>query len=950
MTRFNFVVSGASLLLATSPLLAQKAAPPQSDARLPMDSAVVVGKLPNGLRYYIRRNTNPTDRAELRLVVNAGSVLEDDNQRGLAHFVEHMAFNGTTHFKKNELIHYLESLGMRFGADLNATTNYDETIYELSIPTDSASLRTGLLILEDWAHGVQFDSANVVAERKVILEELRLHLGADMRAQLAHDTVRYRGSPYASRTPIGLRERIETANPSDLKRFYADWYRPDLITVVAVGDFDVKSMEARIAAEFGALKAPTHERPRPAITVPFQSSRALSVVRDREQKTWSAGLVYRKPKSSTTPGSAAAYRLSRIDGIFTSVINQRLAQAAQRPESPLVAASIVTGRFQRSGSAYEISVNAKPNKLDSAIAAALTEVERVARDGVSAPEFDRERKKLLRTADEAISAADFAPSAALANAYADNALHGNVSLSGQQVTDLLRSSVATITANDVQAVARTIASDTTPLIMVAVPVSTDTTSSSSVALLAAIDGVRSAKIPPFAERLVNAPLVPYPPKPATIVKQETIPNVGIVAWTLSNGVRVLLKPMHDGDKVYLSAVRPGGISLADTGSVNYASAVAASAVVGASGGGAFTNQEIRDRFAGTYAGVMTTIGDYSEGVSGQSGNHPSDMELLFQLTYLKFTAPRIDSVVVAKWKDEAQRQTIDPLAGMLNHFLRNDKSFGRPVAGALADSVDTQRALAFYRARFANADGFTFVITGDFAPDSIRPYVLQYLGGLPANGHVSNFRDLGVRPAAGPVRHMVLTNAVDPVAKAAIIYSDSFAVTRASATQVTVLGNILQMRLTYMLRQTMGGVYGVQVQSGTTLSPYPHFQVSMVYTADPSRLGELDKALSAELDSIATVGPTATELHDVKEALRRGIESASDQPDAWAAGILRYVVNGWPLSQLHEDDAIDSVTAEQVRDLARRALDQNHRIEVVTMPRKFVKITTTPAAPATAAH
>jgi len=916
-----------------------------------MDPSVSVGTLPNGLRYYIRRNPTPAGRAELRLVVNAGSVLEDADQLGMAHFVEHMAFNGTTHYQKNELITYLQSIGMQFGADLNAHTNYDETTYELTVPTDSAALHAGLTILEDWAHGVQFDSANVVAERKVILEEWRLRTGAGTRIQLAHDSVRYRGTPYPSRLPIGTVESISNTNPAALKRFYHDWYRPNLMTVIVVGDFDQAAMVRAITRRFGALVNPKPARPRPDIKPALPTSPTVSLVQSPEVDGWSAAVMYHRPSTRAVPSSYGAYRDARVENVLLNILNQRLGQLAQQPNTPVLSAGVGEDRLQRGAMVYELVLTSKPMRLDTAIARAAAELARIGRDGVSPSELDAQQKILLRQGDDAVAQASAVTSAALAAQYVTNALRGNVSLSPTQIRTLLEQYVPMVTVADVKALAQAISADTAPFVVVSIPavqsmpVDSATSRPSQRSLLAAVAMGRTMALPPYDAALASAPLVPYPPAAGTITTTRTIASIGVTEWTLSNGVHVLLKPMRTGDdKIYLSGTRAGGYALAD--SATYPSAVMAAQLLGAGGVGTLSNDAIRDRFPGVNAGVGTFIGDYADGVTGQSGARPDDRTLLFQLLYLKFTAPRVDSSVFARWRVEAEHPTqFDMQLLLLGQFLRNDSPFGRPVMGAVADSVDASRALSFYRSRFGDASDFTFVLAGAFTLDEIRPLVLQYLGGLPSTGAAATTRDLGVRPHLGPVQHFLLTQNVDPQAKTIMVFTTPDSATIADAATVNALATALQERLTFVLRQKLGGVYAVQVGGSVETTPYRRAVFQIVYTSDPNRVEELSRVVSAELDSMKTQGPTTTELHDFKEAVARNDQLAAAQPESWGQRLTAYVAKGWPIDQLSSELTIgSSVTMGQVRAMAERLFTEPNRIQVVAMPQRFFNQPSQPAA------
>ena len=897
----------------------------------PMDAAVSAGTLPNGVRYFVRHNATPPARAELRLVVDAGSALEDSDQLGMAHFVEHMAFNGSAHFERKALVAYLESIGMRFGADVNASTSTDETIYTLSVPTDSAPLDTALMILTDWANGIRFDSANVVAERKVILEEWRLRSGAGARVALAHDSVLDRDTPYPRRTPIGTVESITTTNPAPLKRYYKDWYRPDLITVVAVGDFDQARMVAAITRRFGKLVAPAHPRPRPVIAPALPTPSATSIVVDSEAGAWSASVLW--PRHVTAkPRTIGSFRDNRTAEIFVHIVNARLGQLLQKPGTPLLSAELSTGQLHRGSKVYELAVTTTPRQLEAGLTAAVSELERIARDNVTPGELAQRRALGLRQAVDVADSADKMSSAVLAGLFVQNALSGTITMSHAQTTALLRSTIPAITADEVTAIARAMHADP-PVVLASVP----QTGPTPATLRDAIAAARTTTLPPYEARLVDAPLVAYPPTPGTITATRSIPSLGVTEWTLSNGVHVLLKPQTGTgvQTVYLVADRPGGT--AQAAPADYASAATAS-LVGAGGVGSYTNEDLQRHYAGVTAGVGTDIRDYDVSVTGEAGVRQEDLELLFELAYLKFTAPRLDTLAFARWKAQAADTTrLDRGALILDDFLRNGRAFGRPVVGRLADSVDARRALTFYRSQFGDATGFTFVVTGAFSLDSIRPLVEQYLGGLPAHsGFMPPAPDTSAHPHAGPIRHLVLTDESDPRSRTSIVYTAPAPCTPENAARIAILGAVLQQRLRETLRTNLGGVYAIDVRGVEERTPYPRVRLIVGYIADPARVEELHRALLADLDSMRTNGPTATELNDAREAARRDYALAAGQPATWAQRILAYATNGWPVDTIVGDEArATRVSADDLRDLARLLLTDDRRIEVLTMPRKF---------------
>ncbi|MBK5187029.1 MAG: insulinase family protein, partial [Gemmatimonadaceae bacterium] len=416
------VLSAALLAaaVAATPIVAQSAAhvapAPKLTAPLPVDPAITVGTLPNGMRYYIRVNHKPEKRAELRLVVNAGSVLEDSSQRGLAHVVEHMAFSGTTHFRKQELVDYLESTGVRFGADLNASTSFDETIYELTVPTDSAKVfDKGFQILADWSRGVTFDSTELARERGVVIEEWRLGRGAAARMRDKQFPVVFNGSRYAQRIPIGDKHTLETAPRAQVKRFYDDWYRPDLMAVVAVGDFDKAKVERLIRAQFASWHAKKGERPRPSFPVPDHDSTLVTIATDSEATRSTVAVYYLQPlHPQKTVGD---FREELTGSLYNAMLNARLQEIAQRPGAPFIGAFSNQGRLIRSKDVYVLTALVPDSGVETGLRAVVTEGERVAQHGFTPTELERAKAEMLRSMESAYAERDKTPSSSFVSDY-----------------------------------------------------------------------------------------------------------------------------------------------------------------------------------------------------------------------------------------------------------------------------------------------------------------------------------------------------------------------------------------------------------------------------------------------------------------------------------------------------------------------------------------------------
>jgi zinc protease len=903
-----------------------------ADSLLPNDTSVVVGRLANGLTYYVRRNAEPPRRAELRLVVNAGSILEDPDQRGLAHMVEHMAFNGTRRFAGQQIVNFLESVGMRFGPDVNAYTGFDETVYMLTVPTDTAGvLDKGLDILEDWAGAMSFDTSEVRKERGVVIEEWRLGRGAGARIRDRQFPVLFAGSRYAERIPIGDPEIVRNAPVETIRRFYRDWYRPDLMAVVAVGDFDPKRVEAMIRERFGRIPARTGERPRQEFGVPGHPDTRFSIVTDREATASTVDLVRTVP--SRIRRTAAAYREGIVESLYGSMLDQRLSDITQRPDAPFLNVSTYRGSLLRRLDAYFLSAQVPDDGAERGLAALLTEANRASRFGFTPPELQRTRAELLRQWEQIYAERTKETSADFAGRYVGNFLYGGPLLSTATEYALNRDLLPGITLAHVDSVARTALGTTDRTILVVAP---DTTRVPTRQALAAIlDSAARAPLVAWADTVSDAPLLDRKPAPGRIVETRTIPEIGVTEWRLSNGVRVVLKPTdYKRDEIVLAGRSPGGTSLVPDSLFRYAQTAGAAVAVG--GVGRLSVTDLQKRLAGKAVSVGTDVGELDESVSGYAS--PRDVETMFQLVYLYMTQPRRDT---AAWEAYLQRgraalrdRGANPegvFSDTLNAILSSHHLRERPFSAATFDSLSLDRSLAIYRQRFADAGEFTFYIAGAFSPDSLRPLVEQYLGGLPSAGRRESFRDVGVRPPGGMVQ-TVVRRGVEPKSRTAIVFSGPVQFDRRSVSLLRTLGDVLEIRLRERLREELSGTYGVNVGGTADRDPVPQYRFAIDFNAAPERLEELTRVVFAEIDSVKTSGVRADELQKVREAQRREREVSVRDNGYWVGALMAYDEYRWDPRLIPQPPLSQTFTSDDLRDAARRFLDTGRYVRVSLYP------------------
>ncbi len=950
--RALFITLAAMLLAACQPAVrpanmpASVPAPTIAEQPLPTDTQVLVGTLPNGLRYYIRHNNEPRDRVELRLVVNAGSVLEDADQLGLAHLVEHMAFNGTRNFAEHELVGYLESVGMRFGPDVNAYTGFDETVYMLTLPTDSAGVvATGLQILEDWAHGITFDSAAVAGERGVVIEEWRLGQGAGARLRDRQFPVLFAGSRYAERLPIGTRASLEGFDPAALRRFYRDWYRPELMAVVAVGDIDPMRMREQIRERFGSIPASAAPRERPDFDVPAHERTRVSVATDAEATGSSISLYLKQPARPT--GTAAAFRRWAVESLASAMLNDRLNEITQKPDAPLIDVSSFQGRMLRPIDAFVLNAAVPDGGIERGVRALLSETNRAARLGFTATELERQKTELLRSMQRSYAERDRIPSAQFAGEYASHFLYGGALLSADTEWALYQRSIPDVSLDEVNAAARGWMGAGSRVILATAPATPDVPVPAEAALAAVVEEAGAAAVVAYTDSVSGAPLLPSVPAPAGITAERTIPEIGVTEWTLANGARVILKPTDfKDDEILLAARSPGGTSLVPDR--DYIPALTATAAVQVGGVGAFNAVELGKRLAGKAAGVGVSIGELEEGLSGTAS--PADVETLFQLVYLYFTAPREDSTAFLAYEQRARAMLRNRSASpdvAFEDTLRVTLAQGHPRAAPpsaeMFDGLDLERSFRIYRDRFADAGDFTFYLVGSFRPEQLRPLVQRYLATLPSTGREETWRDPGIRPPTGVIRKTVRQGS-EPKGQTRIVFTGPLQFDRANLHALSAMADVLQLRLRETLREELSGTYGVGVGASGSRDPIPSYRVSIGFGASPERLDELTRVVFEQIDRLQRDGPSAADLAKVREIQLREREVHLRENNFWLTQLISYDRLGWDPRVIPEAaERIRSIDARAVQQAARQYLNTANYVQVSLVPEAA------PAAPGTSA-
>lgn len=904
--------------------------------KIPFDATIRTGTLKNGLKYFIKKNAKPESRVELRLVVNAGSVLEDDDQRGLAHFTEHMAFNGSEHFAKNELVDYLQSVGVKFGAHLNAYTSFDETVYILPIPSDDEEIiDQGLTILQDWGGNLLFEEEEIEKERGVVIEEWRLGQGAQMRMVQEYLPVIFKGSKYAERLPIGTKETLETFKPETIKRFYKDWYRPNLMAVIAVGDIDVDQMEARIKKHFSGFKNPKNERSREEIGIPDNAKPLVAVASDKEATNIIFNIMYKSDPKDMELGND--YRNGLIQSLFTSMVNRRLRDLLQEANPPYLYAATSIGPFlARSKNAFSCFAVPKPDDIEGGVRTLMNEIKRVELHGFTASELKTEKLNLMEAYESAYKERDKTESDALVNELVNHFLEKEPVPGIEFEYQFVKQYLEGITLAEVNSIIKNQITEENRVVYLTAPEKAEVQLPTSDDLLAWVKASDESAPEPLAESILSDQLIQNEPTPGKVVEEQTIENLDVTAIKLSNGAQVFIKSTDfKNDEIQFMAYREGGISLAEDD--EYWSASFASNIVSLSGVGEYSYTDLQKVLAGKSVGVQPYLSDLEEGFRGSAA--PKDLETLLQLTYLYFTEVRKDDNAF----QSLMQRNVAFLTNVMsdpNYFYQDQMakilSQGDMRGGGIPTIDDLQKvnheeALSFFKNRFASPGDFSFWFVGNVDKETLVPMIEKYLGSISATKEES-WVDRGVRPPAGKVSEKIYKG-TEPKSTVNMVFTGEMEYSREDSYYLKCLSEILDIRLIEILREEKGGVYGVGASGYGSKSPYEKFEFTISFPCGPDNVDDL---VASALDAVREIqkdGVSEENLNKIKEAQRRDKELQWKTNGYWMNVLKTYHINEYDYQEVSWlDQRIEALSADDIQRVAKKYLNTEEYIQVVLYP------------------
>jgi len=900
-------------------------------AVMPLDPAVVTGKLSNGFTYYIRRNTTPEKRAVMYLVNKVGSILETDQQRGLAHFLEHMAFNGTKHFPKHALVDYLQKAGVRFGADLNAYTSFDETVYQLPVSTENKELFNNTLqILRDWAHDISLDDDEIDAERGIILEEKRQHLGAGQRVQEKTLPVLANGSLYAWRSPIGTEEVLKNFNHETLRQFYHDWYRPDLQALIIVGDINVSATEKAIRSLFSDIPLSKNAKKRPLVEIPLSGKSQFVAVADPELTNTRLQMTLKFP--AVTLNTHQDFREELMRQLFGVMMSNRFNEILQQKDAPFLSAGAGIGRLMGNLDGFSGSVSLKPDGIEKGVRAWWTEIERVKQYGFTESELKRAVTYYSAMLERQHRQADKTPSDSYVREYMQHFLQGTATPGTDYEYDLSKELLNKLMSADfvpfLEKLFRTADRDI---------------------VLTGKDGLpgeatvsqwlqKPDNLTAYVDKAVtHTALLDKAPTPGAVVSTAVLKDVEATILTLSNGVKVVLKPTDfKKDEILFSATSPGGFSLVSDADF-YAAGIAAG-LVNASGVADMTLEEVRRLLNGKVVAVAPYISEIAEGMSGSSS--AGDLETALQLVYLYFTAPRKDPVVFNHMIEQlrlvyANRGNVpgqvfnDTLAAVLGNYHFRKMSMPESKLGEL----DADRALEIYRERFADASDFTFTFVGSFDTAAIRPLLEKYLGSLPSLNRQDAVKDLHLDLPTGRIARKVIKGK-DPRSVVMLIYGGPYDYNKEANNQLQALAGTLNIMLLDRIREQEAGVYSVNVQPEARKLPSGQYAITVNFICDPQNVEPLILSVNSEIMKLKMQGPAEDDVKKFKEGRKSALEVSLKQNAFWLNYLATKMSRGETPDKIDIKELMQAITPQSLQKAATTFFNMENYIRVVLVPER----------------
>ncbi|MDB4583586.1 insulinase family protein [Draconibacterium sp.] len=927
------LILSAILLLSTILLSAQT----DLNSKLPEDPKVSKGVLENGMTYYVRSNENPKNRAELMLVVRAGSIDEDDDQQGLAHFAEHMSFNGTKNFPKHELINYFESIGMEFGPEINAFTGFDQTVYMLKVPLDQPEfIEKGLQVLYDWAYQTTDSDEEINNERGIILEEERMGRGADDRMRKQWIPVFLHESKYAERLPIGKTEIIENFPPEALRRFRKDWYRPDLQAVIVVGDFDQQEMVKTVKEKFSAIPKANNPREKEYFDIPNHKETLVSINSDKEAQYPVAYVYYKHPLKVAK--KLGEYREMIKENLYSGMINNRLAEKTQQADPPfLMGQSAYTELFGPKSVYMSVAVT-QGDKIESGLFAVLIENERVKKYGFTETELERQKTAVLNSLEKAYNERNNQKSISYANEYQRNFLITEEPFPGiENEYNYYKTLVPGITVDELNQLAKDWVTDENQVVIITAPDNDKTILPTEEQVLSLLEELETAEIEPYEDAVANVPLISEEPYGSKVASEKTLEKVDAVEWKLENGATVVVKTTDfKDDEILFNAWSLGGNSL--YGMEDELSAQFTTDLIGMSGIADFNKITLDKMLSDKVFRVSPYISELREGFNGSSS--VKDVETMLQMVYLFFTEPRFDDVsfqsLMTQYSTILENKATSPESAFRDTFSvvsANYHERARPLTKELLKEVDFNRMKSIGKERFKNASDFKFFFVGNIDVETFKPLVEKYIGGIPTLEEQENWVDLGINKPEGVVERLVKKGQEEKSIQYIVFHGD-FDYTSQNRVQLDAIGRILSTKLLEVIREDKSGVYSIGARPSSTKFPDEEYSISISYGTSPDKLEELKEAVFDIIEEFAKKGPGKDELAKAQEKMLREREIQVRENGFWLSILTNtYYLKDGDFSEFGGyESLVNNLTVKSTKKAFKEYFDFKNYIDVALAP------------------
>ncbi|MDH6250791.1 zinc protease [Chryseobacterium sp. H1D6B] len=906
---------------------------------IPVDASVKMGTLPNGMKYYIKKNTLPEKKVDFRLAINAGSILEDENQRGLAHFMEHMNFNGTKNFPDNKLVDFLQSIGVKFGQHLNAYTSFDETVYMLPVPLDKpGNLDAGLKVMEDWAFNATLSDEQINKERGVVLEELRLGLGADKRMQDKYLPKLLYKSQYAERLPIGKKEVLENFKPDVIRKFHQDWYRPDLMAIVVVGDINVDEVEKKIKDNFSKYKNPAKPRERKSFDLPNHKETLVAVETDPDATNSMVQFTMKDTEAYKPDVTVEQYNQSLVENISSTMLNNRLRELINSNNPPFTFGSVYHGgTYARTKEAFQGYAMTKDGNQLNGLKVLLEEVERAKRFGFTQTELDRAKSQILSNMERSYNNRDKTESSMLVDEYVRSFLEQEPMPGIAWEYEDTKKFLPSVTLAQTNDVIKKMVKDDSRVVVITGPKKDNVTMPSEAMVLKTFEEVKMADLKPYEEKATIKNLVKPFKSEGKIAKTETDEKLGTTTWTLSNGAKVTFKKTDfKDDEILFTARSLGGSSLISDADYNKTQfAYPALTEAGVNG---FSKSELTNYLAGKQVSANPSVGPLTEGISGRTTQ--KDLGTAMELVHAYFTGLNYNPDAFNAYKEKQSAMlnnlTSNPQFYFSNEHAKfmnqkNPRFIGIVPLEKEWANTDYKKAYDIYKEKFANAGNFQFYFVGNIDEAKFKDEVLQYIASLPSTGKATAFKDTGYRQLTGDYTK-VYKKGKDPKSMVTIAYSGEAPYNEKEALALSALGEVATIKVIEKLREDESGIYGGGARGGMSKVPYSTYNFSLQFPCGPENTEKLTKSAIAEIQKLIDKGPEQKDLDKYKEGEYNDNKTQLKDNGYWMNALAKNQLDGSDKYDiLNYQEKVKALTVKDLQDVAKKYLTKN-RIVATLMP------------------